>query len=483
LDRILSEHVDVLIVGAGLSGIDAACHIKKKCPNRDFVILEARAASGGTWDLFRYPGIRSDSDMFTLGYAFKPWTGDRSIADGPSILNYIRETSAENHIDEHIRFDHRVTKTNWNGSCWEVTAETSDGITTLSCDFLLVCSGYYNYEEPYRPAFTGEEDFKGQIVHPQHWPEALDYKDQQVLVIGSGATAVTLVPEMSHSARHVTMLQRSPTYVVSMPGEDALAIKLRRIFSSKVAYTLTRWKNVIFGLIFFTLSRKRPEKIKQWIIQGIREQLGKDYDVKKHFTPSYNPWDQRVCLVPDADLFVAIRNGKVSVVTDEITRFTENGVLLASGEELSADLIVTATGLSLQVLGSIEVSVDGEALDLANAMTYKGMMLGNVPNLAFVMGYTNASWTLKADLTSGYVCRLLNYMQRHHYKSCCPRPNDPSVQPEPILDFTSGYVQRSVAAFPKQGSKKPWKLHQNYFLDLASLGYGAVTDAAMEFRS
>ena len=474
------EHVDVLIVGAGLSGIGAAYHLKKHSPDRSFVIFEGRDDIGGTWDLFRYPGIRSDSDMFTLGYAFKPWSEGKAIADGPSILKYINETAAENDIPERIRFRHWVKRATWEEDHWLVEAETDDGTVSISCNFLLMCSGYYNYEHGYTPEFEGRDKFNGPIIHPQQWPEDLEYADKKVLVIGSGATAMTIVPEMSHTASHVTMLQRSPTYVVSMPSENRLANWLRQN-SENLNYFVSRLKSVIFGWLFFTYSRKRPEKMKQWLVGGVRQALGPDYDVEKHFTPNYNPWDQRICLVPDADLFEAIRGGNVSVVTDHIESFTENGVLLKSGEHLDADVIVTATGLDIKIAGGIDLVIDGRSVDVPNAMTYKGMMLEDVPNAAIVMGYTNASYTLKADLTSTFVCRLLNYMRRHHYASCRPRNHDESIEKEPIINFTSGYIQRAIDKLPKQGSKSPWRLYQNYFLDLVTLGYGSIADSMMEF--
>ena len=475
------EHVDVLIVGAGLSGIGAGYHLQKRCPDHSYVIFEGRDNIGGTWDLFRYPGIRSDSDMFTLGYAFKPWTDAKSIADGPSILEYIRETASENNILEQIRFGHWIKRATWDEDHWLIEAETGSEDVKISCNFLLMCSGYYNYSHGYTPEFKGRERFKGPIIHPQQWTEDIDYAGKKVVVIGSGATAMTIVPEMSHTATHVTMLQRSPTYVVSMPAEDRLANWLRQ-FSVKLSYAVSRWKSVILGWLFFTYSRKRPDKVKRWLVDRVRQELGPDYDIDKHFTPRYNPWDQRLCLVPDADLFKAIRAGRVSVITDHIDSFTEDGILLESGEELAADLIVTATGLDLKVAGGIDLVVDGRPVELSDAMTYKGMMLSDVPNMALVLGYTNASYTLKADLTSAYVCRLLNYMQRHHYTSCRPRNNDATIELEPIINFTSGYVQRSINKLPKQGSKRPWKLYQNYFIDLATLGYGSITDSAMEFR-
>jgi monooxygenase len=480
-----NEHVDVLIVGAGLSGIGAAYHLQEKCPGKSYVILEGRAAIGGTWDLFRYPGIRSDSDMYTLGYSFKPWTEDKAIAAGPTILNYIRQTAKDNGIEPHIRFHHRVKRASWSSkdARWTVEAERGESreLVTITCNFLFQCSGYYDYEQGYTPEFAGIDNFKGRIVHPQKWTDDIDYDDKRVVVIGSGATAVTLVPEMAKTAKHVTMLQRSPTYVVSRPGSDELALKLRKRFGERIAYHMIRWRNVLFGMWFFQLCRRKPERAKQLLLGGVRMALGKDYDVEKHFTPRYNPWQQRLCLVPDGDLFRTIREGRASVVTNHIDTFTEKGIRLKDGSELEADMIVTATGLNLKVMGGVALTVDGKAIEPSQLMSYKGMMYSDVPNLATATGYTNASWTLKCDLTCEYVCRLLNHMDKHGYRACVPRQTDPSVTEVPWLDFTSGYVQRSVAKFPKQGSKRPWKLYQNYALDIVSMRFGKIDDGVMQY--
>ena len=482
------EHFDVLIVGAGLSGVGAGYHLQTKCPAKSFAILEGRDAIGGTWDLFRYPGVRSDSDMFTLGYSFKPWTDPKAIADGSRILNYVRETAAENGIDKRIRFKHRVKRASWSTAeaRWTVEAERAVGegateIVRFTCNFLFMCSGYYRYDEGYAPEFAGAADFAGRIVHPQKWPQGLDYAGKRVVVIGSGATAVTLVPEMAKTAGHVTMLQRSPTYVVSRPAQDPLANKLRRTLSPKLAYHLIRWRNVLLGMYFFQLSRRKPARVKQLILGGIRTALGPDYDVATHFTPRYNPWDQRLCLVPDGGLFKAIREKRASLVTSEIDTFTKDGIHLKDGSELPADIIVTATGLVLQVLGGMQVSVDGHEVDFASKLTYKGMMYADVPNLASSFGYTNASWTLKCDLTCEYVCRLINHMDRHNYRRCMPHNGDPAIEALPSLDFSSGYVQRSIAKMPKQGSKRPWRLYQNYALDIVSLRFGKVDDGVMQY--
>ena len=479
------EHFDVLIVGAGLSGIGAGYHLQTNCPGKTYAILEGRDAIGGTWDLFRYPGIRSDSDMYTLGYAFKPWTEAKAIADGPSILNYVRQTASENGIDAKIRYGHMVKRASWSSDDATWTVEIERGAdkepVTLSCNFLMMCSGYYNYTGGYTPEFPGAESFTGKIIHPQQWPEDLDYAAKKVVVIGSGATAVTLVPEMAKTAAHVTMLQRSPTYVVSAPAEDAMANWLRARLPSKLAYGLVRWRNVLFGMFFFNQTRKNPARAKAMIIEGVRQQLGPDYDVATHFTPSYNPWDQRLCLVPDADLFNSIKAGTSSVVTDQIESFTPMGIKLKSGQELEADIIVTATGLRMQLMGGLEVSVDGRRVDLSQTMSYKGMMYSGVPNIASTFGYTNASWTLKCDLTCEYVCRLLNHMDRRYLDICTPGQPDASVGEQPWLDFSSGYVQRGMKEFPKQGAVKPWKLYQNYALDMMSLRFGKIEDGIMVF--
>ena len=482
--RTAAGHFDVLIVGAGLSGIGAGYHLQARCPGLSYAILEAREAIGGTWDLFRYPGIRSDSDMFTLGYAFRPWREPKAIADGPSILRYVRETASEYGIDWHIRYHHRVRRASWSSAeaRWMVEAERADTGETVvfTCGFLLMCSGYYSYAEGHAPSFPGIDRFKGRVIHPQFWPEDLDYAGKRVVVVGSGATAVTLVPEMAKEAAHVVMLQRSPTYIVSRPSEDALANRLRRRLSAKLAYRLTRLRNVTLGMFFYNTARKRPERTKQRILDLVRQELGANYDIATHFTPGYNPWDQRLCLVPDSDLFKAIRAGRVSVVTDHIETFTETGIRLRSGAELEADIVVTATGLKLNLLGDVAFSLDGNPVDLSKSLSYKGMMFSDVPNLASVFGYTNASWTLKADLTCEYVCRLLNHMRRHGYAAATPR-RDPSVEERPFVDFSSGYIQRALDTLPKQGSKKPWRLYQNYALDMAALRLGAVDDGVMRF--
>ncbi|OHB30100.1 MAG: FAD-containing monooxygenase EthA [Phenylobacterium sp. RIFCSPHIGHO2_01_FULL_69_31] len=480
-----TEHFDAVIVGAGLSGVGAGYHLKTACPDRSYVILEGRDAIGGTWDLFRYPGIRSDSDMYTLGYAFKPWTEAKAIADGPSILGYVRKTAAENGIDRHIRFGHMVKRVSWSteAAAWTVEAEVAGKLTRFTCSFLFLCGGYYSYEGGYTPDFPGVDRFKGRLVHPQKWPKDLDYSGKKVVVIGSGATAVTLVPEMAKTAAHVTMLQRSPTYVVSRPAEDKMANNLRKWLPGKLAYDIVRLRNILFGMYFFKLAREKPAAVKANILKMVREQLGPDYDVDKHFTPTYNPWDQRLCLVPDADMFREIKNGRASVVTDHIETFTETGIRLKSGEELEADVVVSATGLVLEVWNGVEVSVDGRKIDASQTLSYKGMMYEGVPNMASAFGYTNASWTLKCDLTCEYVCRLLNHMKKTGLRQATPVNTDPTVQFEPWLDFSSGYVQRAMAKFPKQGNKAPWRLDQNYAKDLMNLRYAKLDDGVLRFTN
>lgn len=478
------EHVDVLVVGAGLSGIGAAVHLKKRCPECSFVILEGRDRLGGTWDLFRYPGVRSDSDMYTLGYAFKPWEQPKAIADGPSILKYVQDTAREHDLERHIRCGLQVRSAAWStpDAAWTAQAERGTGETVhFSCKFLFMCSGYYRYDTGHLPHFEGRERFGGHIVHPQFWPEDLDYGGQRVVIIGSGATAVTLLPEMAKTAAHVTMLQRSPTWMVARPSEDVLANRLRRWLPAKAAYALTRWRRVLLGMYFYGLCRRKPEKVKSLLLGGVRAYLGPEADVAKHFTPRYKPWDQRLCLVPDGDFFLALRKKKASVVTDQIECFTATGLKLKSGEELPADLVVTATGLELKVLGGVQLSIDGKPVDLAQTVSYKAMMYSGVPNLAVSMGYTNASWTLKCDLTCEYVCRLLNHMRDHGQRQCTPTLRDASMPLEPWSDFTSGYVHRAAHLFPKRGTVAPWKLKQNYLHDLVTLRWGKVDDGAMVF--
>ncbi len=480
------EHVDVLIVGAGLSGIGAAYHLQKQCPNKKVVIVERRQAIGGTWDLFRYPGIRSDSDMFTLGYNFKPWTNPKAIADGTSIREYVQETARENGIDKKIRFGLQVRNAAWSSAnaTWTVDAvrEATGEAVQFTCRFLLMCSGYYNYDSGYTPEFKGIENYQGQVVHPQKWTEDIDYTNKNVVVIGSGATAVTLVPSMADKAAHVTMLQRSPTYVISVPERDIISDKLRPFLPEKMVYRLARTRNVGLQMMFYRLSKNKPEVAKRFLLQMVRRQLGKNADMS-HFTPKYNPWDERVCAVPDGDLFKVIRQGKASVVTDHIDTFTKTGIRLKSGQELQADMIITATGLNLQLLGGMKIQVDGKPFEMTETLNYRGVMFKDLPNLAMIFGYTNASWTLKADLSSEYICRLLKHMDKEGLRQCTPRNHDDSVVDEPFLGLASGYIQRAKNVLPKQGNKAPWKLYQNYALDLANLRFSKLEDGAMTFSN
>jgi len=477
---------DILIVGAGLSGIGAGCWLSQRAPSRRFAILEGRSAIGGTWDRFRYPGVRSDSDMFTLGYAFRPWRDAKAIADGPAILKYIRDTAREYGVTDKIHFNHRVERADWDSAArvWSVRARRTDtqDVVTLTCRYLLMCSGYYRYDNGYAPDFPGRGEFGGRIVHPQHWPDDLDYAGKKVVVIGSGATAITLVPAMADKAAHVTMLQRSPTWIFSRPGKDAIAGALRRVLPERAAHALSRWKNVLPGIYFYGLTRRNPKAARSLLLRGVRKQIGATHDVERHFTPTYDPWDQRICLAPDGDFFDALRSGKADIVTDSIETFTPGGVRLKSGEEIPADVIVTATGLELLFAGGVELRVDGEPVDPASRKLFKGMMLEGVPNLFSVFGYTNASWTLKADLTSEHVCRLLNQMEKRGQTTVTARMRDEDPGEEPLLDFTSGYVRRAIDRFPKQGARTPWKLHQNYVLDLLALRHGKLADPALDFE-
>jgi len=481
-DPAAEPYFDVLIVGAGLSGIGAAWHLQRGCPGKTYAILEARAALGGTWDLFRYPGVRSDSDMYTLGYGFQPWTEGKAIADGPAIRRYIAQTARANGIDRHIRYGHRVVSAHWDSgaACWRVEAE-HDGLRVwLRTRFLYLCSGYYSYDEAYRPRFDGEEQFGGRIVQPQFWPASLDYRGRHVVVVGSGATAVTLVPAMAKDAAHVTMLQRSPTYIVSRPSEYGFAQRLRRWLPARAAYTLTRWRVIVESMLLYRIARSKPDLAKRKIVEMARHQLGPGYDVDTHFTPNYKPWDQRVCVVPDGDLFRAIRTGRASVATDRIVRFTHDGLLLESGRVLPADVVVLATGLKVKLLGGIAITVDGQPFRVHDAMSYKGMMLSDLPNCVMTFGYTNASWTLKADLTAAWVVRLLRHMGRKGLDVAVVH-REPGVKPEPFLTFTSGYVQRARADLPQQGSRKPWQVYQNYLQDMLTIRFGRIADGVLRF--
>jgi monooxygenase len=476
-------HKDIIVVGAGISGIAAAYNLQKSCPNKSFAILEGRSALGGTWDLFKYPGIRSDSDMHTLGFRFKPWIHKKSIADASSILEYLNETVDEYDIRDKIVFNQKVTAANWlsDKSLWELSVVDEDQKISMTCNFLFLCGGYYSYDKPYMPKFPEQDRFEGQVIHPQFWDESLDYSNKKVIVIGSGATAVTLVPAIAKNASHVTMLQRSPSYVVSAPGEDSWSQALNKIFPIRLTYFLIRWKNIFRTSLGFYLSRKYPERVKDRLINLVREELGSDYDVEKHFTPRYNPWDQRMCLVPDSDLFNSIKSGKASVVTDHIDHFTENGILVKSGEHLEADIIVTATGIELNALNDIEVSVNNEKVEPHNRLSYKGMMLSGVPNLAFSFGYVNASWTLRADLTCEYVCRLLNRMDKLGVNTCIPQEDPTAIVDDEYIDFSSGYVQRALDRLPKQGKKAPWRNYQNYLKDIFLVRLFSLKDSTLKF--
>lgn len=479
------ESVDVLIIGAGLAGIGGACQLRRQCPDRTFTVLESRAVSGGTWDLFRYPGIRSDSDMYTYSYSFKPWRDKSTIADGHKILSYIREAAADYDVEQHIRYQHKVVAANWSDvdKRWHVTARRGDTAerVTISCKFVFNCTGYYDYEQGYTPAFAGMDDFNGQVLHAQHWPEDLDYHDKRVIVIGSGATAVTLVPTLSKDTASLVMLQRTPTYIATVPSEDPLAKKLRKWLPESWTFRLTRWKKVLFQIYVYKLSRKRPDDLRRFMLGQVRQALGPDYDIKTHFTPPYNPWDQRLCAVPDGDMFKAIKQGRAEVITDHIERFNKTGIALKSGAQLDADIVILATGLNLQFAGGIEYSINNEKVDYTKHFIYRGMMFSDVPNMAFTVGYTNSSWTLKTDLTSNYVCRLLKKMARGGFTSVTPRMKG-SVEEMPLLDFDAGYVLRAREQFPKQGNRLPWKNYQDYIRDFIGLRLRSLRDKELEFR-
>ena len=476
-------HKDVIVVGAGISGIAAGYNLKKTCADKSFSILEGRKNLGGTWDLFKYPGIRSDSDMHTLGFRFKPWIHDKSIADGPSILEYLNETVDENNLRENILLNHKVKSANWNSkkSLWELVVQDNDSKVNMTCNFLFLCGGYFSYTKPHMPSFKNYEKFEGQIIHPQFWNEEVDYSNKKIIVIGSGATAITLVPSIAEKAEHVVMLQRSPSYVISRPSEDAINKFLRKFLPIKITYFLIRWKNILWQSYTFFLARKFPERIKKTILDLLRVELGDDYDIEKHFSPSYKPWDQRMCLVPDSDLFKAIKKNKASVVTDQISQFISDGILLESGEKISADIIVTATGIELNSLNDINVTLDNVKINANERLTYKGMMLSGVPNFALSFGYVNASWTLRADLTCEYVCRLLKLMDKKSVDCCVPLDDKAAYGDDDLIDFTSGYVQRGLHLMPKQGNKAPWKNYQNYLKDIFAVRLFSIKDSNLNF--
>ena len=476
---------DVILVGAGLSGIGTAYHLQSQCPHLSYTILEGRSAMGGTWDFFKYPGLRSDSDMYTLGFSFYPWKDPKAIANGPDILAYIKDTAATFGIDEHIRYHHQVVRAQWSTEeqIWVITLAEHEAAPKrqLRCRFLYMCSGYYNYEQGHRPTFPNEEAFQGAIIHPQQWPEDLTYTDKKIVVIGSGATAVTLVPELAMTAKRVTMLQRSPTYILNLPREDGVALLLQDFLPKKWAHTFARWKNILFSLYFYTLSRRKPDKVRKYIQKQIRKELGDQYR-REDFDPHYDPWDQRVCFVPDNDLFNALKSGKANIVTDTIDQFTPEGIQLASGQELEADLIITATGLQIQLMGGMELWLDEQKVDLSQTHAYRGVMLSGLPNLAVAVGYTNASWTLKCDLNAQYVMRVLKHMRRRGYHTVTPRYEAPTDQDQALLDFDAGYIQRAKHLFPRQGPKPPWRVYQNYLKDLRALRYGSVRDQFLDYR-
>jgi cation diffusion facilitator CzcD-associated flavoprotein CzcO len=475
---------EVVVVGAGLSGVGAGCHFQMSRPGMDYVVLEGRDRIGGTWDLFRYPGVRSDSDMFTLGYSFKPWRAQKEIADGPDILAYVEEAAREHDVERHIRFRRKVTGADWSSATQRWRVEAVDGATgereRYDAKFLLLAAGYYRYDAGYTPDFPGLASYQGRVIHPQHWTEDIDYQGKRVLLIGSGATAVTLAPALAEKAALVTMLQRSPTYIAPRPAADPLADALRRRLPSNLAYALIRWRNILRGAYLFSLCKRKPDYVKKLLSDAAHAYLGPDYDVAKHFKPRYNPWDQRLCLAPDGDFYMAIRKGKAEVVTDEIETFTDRGVRLKSGAELEADLVVTATGLVLQPFGGLRLSIDGAEVDPASLTAYRGFMYSGVPNLASIFGYTNASWTLRADLVCEQVCKLLALMERKGYSSCAPQ-FDGTMPREPWIDFSSGYFQRAAGKFPTQGTREPWRLNQNYFRDLLSVRFRQIEDGVLHF--
>lgn len=476
---------DVIVVGAGLSGIGAAFHLQDKCPNMSFTVLEGRSAIGGTWDLFRYPGIRSDSDMYTFGFSFFPWKDPQSIADGPAILKYINETVDAFDLRKYIQFNKKVVESNWDSEkkVWtvEILDKQTENVEKIECKFLFMCSGYYNYEKGYEPEFPNFDNFKGIKIHPQKWDESLDYTDKNIVIIGSGATAVTLLPKLAEKARQVTMLQRSPTYIMNLPQEDAIANFLKKVLPAQAAHQVSRWKNILIGLGLYQVSRKYPDFVKNTLKKAIKKQLGEQYE-DRHFTPKYNPWDQRLCLVPDNDLFLSLKSGKGKIVTDTIKTFTENGMVLDSGETLNADIIITATGLDVQLFGGMKLSVDGSVLNTSQIHAYKGVMFSGIPNFAVSIGYTNASWTLKCDLNCFFVTRVLNYMKERNFATCIPEFDYENLQTERLLDFDANYILRAENILPKQGSKAPWKVYQNYVKDVFALKYGSITDKYLVYK-
>jgi cation diffusion facilitator CzcD-associated flavoprotein CzcO len=476
--------VDVLIVGAGISGIGCAWHLQQRCPNLSYRILEARSAVGGTWDLFRYPGIRSDSDMYTFGFAFRPWTGGKAFADGPAIREYVRSTAADGGISDHISFDSRMTAARFDSGrgVWSVRVESASGSRQIEARFLVNCSGYYDYSQGHEPEFAGAGDFRGRIIHPQHWDPELEVKGRRVVIIGSGATAVTMVPALADRGAQVTMIQRSPTYIAAQPGRDALADLFRRVLPAGVAHRTARWKNILRTIFFYELSQRFPNFVRRTVVRAAKKALGPDAEAERHFSPSYKPWDQRFCLVPDGDFFTALASGKASIITDDIDKFTATGIRLKSGQEVAADVIVTATGLRMQLFGGATLEVDGDRIDPSQTCTYRGMMLSGVPNFAVAFGYTNASWTLKVDLTAERICRTLNHMEKEGFQVCVPvPPND--LETAPMMGLSSGYVKRALPGLPKQGTVPPWRTYQNYIKDMLTIRYGRIEDGHMRFST
>ena len=480
------ENFDVIIVGAGLSGINAACHLRRYCPNLTFRIFEARSRIGGTWDLFRYPGVRSDSDMFTLGFSHFPWDCGKAIADGPSILKYLEETARENYLQQKISFSHRVLAANWSSdrSLWTLSIqhENAGEHSQASGRFLFLCTGYYDYDKGYTPEFKGLADFRGRCVHPQRWPEDLNYQDKKVVVIGSGATAVTLVPELAKKAQHVTMLQRSPTYMINLPAENPIDAMVLRFLPKRLAHRFLRWRYIGLTMGFYLLTRISPKLARAILVGRVERELGASDNVRTHFRPRYDPWDQRLCVVPNGDLFHAVKSGKVAMETAEIDRFVEKGIRLRSGKALDADLVITATGFNLKFAGDVEICVDDRPIKLPDRVIFKGTMLDGIPNFAFTFGYTNASWTLKSDLICRYICRTLLYMKQNSWRVCIPRRYSAASEKTNAIELTSGYVSRSIDQFPKQGRRSPWKIRQNYIMDLIGLRLRPIRDSELEFR-
>ncbi len=481
----MQTQYDVIVVGAGLSGIGAAYHIQNNCPGKSFVVLEGRSTMGGTWDLFKYPGIRSDSDMYTMGFPFNPWKGTKSLADGPSILQYIKDTAQKFGIDKKIQYNHKVIKASWSDAdkMWTLDLAPHETVKSqqLQCTFLMMCSGYYNYTNAYSPHFPASETFKGPIIHPQHWDPTIDYTNKKIILIGSGATAITLAPALAVKAQKVILLQRSPTYVLSLPGEDKLSKLFTFLFPSKLAYQLSRWKNIMNASGFYSASRKWPNTVSRFLRKRIQKELGPEYNMA-HFDPNYSPWDQRLCIVPDSDLFRAIKTGKLEIITDTIRCFNPDGLQLDSGQMLEADMIITATGLNIQLLGGMSLFVNGKLLDTSKTHCYRGVMFNDVPNFAISIGYTNASWTLKCNLNCQFTVKLLNFMERKRYAVCTPRFDSKLFGSEPFIHSKAGFIKRAVAVLPKQGSKHPWKVYQNYARDYLSLKLESVNNKHLEFR-